>query len=240
VNLDVGTAVRRAVGALPAIRALEPEIRRMAPHFSLDTIAEVEEYALATWYAHAVLEPVRGMAVVTNARVQEARKLKATLLVSAGALAHHGYLDAKTVAAIPKQASHVRTADDLLALAAMIQNIWPRVQNHVPVGEEELERAQAVGTDLVLALGARLQPGAKEPKRAASLSRRARAFTLFMRAYDDCRRVVAYVRGAEGDADRIAPSLYTKKRISDRKHAALDDVRADASAGGGEDAGGAR
>ncbi len=37
---------------------------------------------------------------------------------------------------------------------------------------------------------------------------RARAFTLFSRAYDQVRRAVNVLRWDEGDADSIAPSLY--------------------------------
>jgi hypothetical protein len=45
---------------------------------------------------------------------------------------------------------------------------------------------------------------------AAAATRRARAFTLFMNAYDACRRVVAFLRWNEGDADSIAPSPFLK------------------------------
>ena len=37
---------------------------------------------------------------------------------------------------------------------------------------------------------------------------RQQAFTLFVRTYNDVRRAIAYVRGKQGDADQIAPSLY--------------------------------
>jgi hypothetical protein len=37
---------------------------------------------------------------------------------------------------------------------------------------------------------------------------RQKAFTLFVRAYDEARRAVQYLRAKAGDADSIAPSLY--------------------------------
>jgi hypothetical protein len=43
----------------------------------------------------------------------------------------------------------------------------------------------------------------------AATDARMRAFTLFSRAYADVRRAVAYLRAGEGDAESIAPSLYT-------------------------------
>jgi hypothetical protein len=43
---------------------------------------------------------------------------------------------------------------------------------------------------------------------ADASARRARAFTLFVRAYDQVRRAVTYLRWEDDDADLIAPSLY--------------------------------
>ena len=37
---------------------------------------------------------------------------------------------------------------------------------------------------------------------------RDQAFTLMMRAYDEVRRAVTFLRWQQGDADTIAPSLY--------------------------------
>src|SRR5262249_25645678 len=38
---------------------------------------------------------------------------------------------------------------------------------------------------------------------------RQRAFTLLLRAYDNARRAVSFLRWHEGDADTLVPSLYT-------------------------------
>jgi hypothetical protein len=38
---------------------------------------------------------------------------------------------------------------------------------------------------------------------------RQRNFTLFVKAYDEVRRAVSFLRWKEGDLDRIAPSLYS-------------------------------
>jgi len=59
---------------------------------------------------------------------------------------------------------------------------------------------------LLAALGVR-EHGASPPAFDAA-ERRACAFTLFMRAYDQARRAVIFLRWDEGDADEIAPSLY--------------------------------
>lgn len=116
--------------------------------------------------------------------------------------------------------------NDLLALATMMKQRWSEVRTRVPLTETQLERAEVVGTELVLGLGMRAQPGAKDVRRALSVDRRARAFTLFARAYDECRRVITYVRWHEGDADRVAPSLFTKsaRRARRRVGAATEET----------------
>jgi hypothetical protein len=52
---------------------------------------------------------------------------------------------------------------------------------------------------------------------AATADMRARAFTLFTRAYDDARRAVIFLRWHEGDADSIAPSLHPGKSAGKKK-----------------------
>jgi hypothetical protein len=54
---------------------------------------------------------------------------------------------------------------------------------------------------------------------AATADMRARAFTVFTRAYDDARRAVIFLRWHEGDADSIAPSLHPGRSASKKKPA---------------------
>jgi hypothetical protein len=63
------------------------------------------------------------------------------------------------------------------------------------------------------AVGEREQlPVAKE----TSAETRKRAFTLFVRSYDQLRRAAVYLRWDEGDADAFVPSIYAgKKRTSE-------------------------
>lgn len=64
----------------------------------------------------------------------------------------------------------------------------------------------------------------KSPNPADPQQRRQRAFTLFVRAYEECRRAATYLRWHEDDADDIAPSLWTKRN---RRTAAAPDAMPD-------------
>jgi hypothetical protein len=48
---------------------------------------------------------------------------------------------------------------------------------------------------------------------------RVRAFTLLTRRYDQARRAVTYLRWAEDDVQKIAPSLYTGRGGGKRERA---------------------
>ena len=72
--------------------------------------------------------------------------------------------------------------------------------------KSELDRLLDVAAKLTSAVSAR-QNGTPERTKAA-LDRR-RAFTLLVRAYDQVRRSLTWVRWRYDDADQLAPSLWS-------------------------------
>jgi hypothetical protein len=65
---------------------------------------------------------------------------------------------------------------------------------------------------LLVALGAREQPNAGAPNPTDPAEQRVRAYTLFVKAYEETRRAVAYLRWHEGDLDDIMPSLFANRK----------------------------
>jgi hypothetical protein len=98
------------------------------------------------------------------------------------------------------------TASDLVALSALFSGSWSEIAGKTAATEEEVRRAGELGPEILAALGVREHGAAPGPSDAAD--KRARAFTLFVNAYDQNRRAVAYLRWNEGDVESIAPSLY--------------------------------
>lgn len=135
--------------------------------------------------------------------------MRETLLLSAELLARKGLLPAAQVQAIRAGQGAADTAADLIALVSLFTGAWDRVATKVPVEPEELTRATALAAELLTVTGDREVPG---PARGeGALEDRARAFTLLVRAYDECRRAVAFIRWHAGDAEAIAPSLYRRR-----------------------------
>ena len=123
------------------------------------------------------------------------------------------------------------------ALAALFSEAWQRVQNKTTVEWAQVERASTLGPELLVALGIRNQPGVPEPRASDPMIRRARAFTLLVKAYDACRRGVSYLRWEEKDVDAIAPSLFAARGGGRKGGAREDEEEEEALTGeGGEPA----
>jgi hypothetical protein len=207
INIDIGRAVAVALGALPHLRALRPAIQKELPKHPIELLEKLETYALGAWYAHLLATPSSGGSAPMTNLIEEATPLRASLLVAAEALAHRGLVDAARVAEIRRGQGHIDLASDLVALSALFHESWDRVSKKTAIELREVERAAALGPELLKAHGERGQPlGSSQAKDAAES--RLRAFALFVRAYDACQRAVEYLRWNEEDAGAITPSLF--------------------------------
>ncbi len=208
INFDVATACTIALGAADRMDAIAEELLAL-PGFDAKSLRKLRTYAHAALYANAV-----GTAPVPNDAVakvlEEAVPLRENMLVAAEALAHRGVLSASRVAEIRSGQGHLDTADDLVALAAVFRESWKEVSGKTTVTAEEVDRAAVLGSQLHVALGVR-RVGSDAGVGARDLVRE-RAVSLFVRAYDECRRGVGYVRWHHGDARGFAPSLFGRRR----------------------------
>jgi hypothetical protein len=210
INVDIPRAVAVAVGAVPHVLALRGQVVEELPRFPIKKLEGLGNYALAAWYAHLLALP-ETLEKELGALLEEAAPLREDMLVAAEALAHKGYLDPTSVKSIREGQGNIDKANDLVALAALFSREWGKVKNKTTVEWREVEQAAALGPKILVALGARDQPGVKAPNAGDPAQRRARAFTLFVRAYDECRRAVHYLRWHEDDADEIVPSLFATR-----------------------------
>jgi hypothetical protein len=208
INLDIPASVSVALGVEPHLQLLVPEIERVLPAHPIGCIKDLRRYALAAWYAHLLSVPVARDEGAVKPLLAEAAPLREALLVAAEALAHRKLLDPARVAEIRAGHGNVDTANDLVALSALLSSEWGAVSSKTAIEEHEVQRAGVLGTELLAALGVRDVRGATKTD---AQDARARAYTIFVRAYDDCRRALIYLRWNEGDADAIAPSLFARR-----------------------------
>lgn len=135
----------------------------------------------------------------------EAVTVRDTLYTDAIALARRRLLEEDRVAKLRSNAGYKNIAFDVLGLVALLREHWAAIQNKTAVQSEELEAAERLADRLITAVGLREQGPVSL---TVAVAARLRAYTLFVRSYDEARRAVQYLRWHQGDADTIAPSLY--------------------------------
>jgi hypothetical protein len=202
---DILAAVSAVLGALPSLRALRDAIVEELPKHPIAHLDDLEDYALAAWYAN-VLHENQGMDEGALKQLQEeATSLRESLLIAAEPLAHRGLLDAKRLAEIKAGRGKEDAANDLMALSELYSAQWDRIKAKTPVEEHEIRRADEIGSKILMSLVTK-----DTGKPVDSADRRARAFSLLSRAYSACRRAAAYIRWEQGDADELVPPLVRR------------------------------
>jgi hypothetical protein len=224
INIDISQAVSIALGVLPGLASLRPEMARL-PGFEIAHFDKLETYALGSWYTHLLALPPASADNPVQPLLEEANTLRAALLADADALAARGLVDGDSVKAIRADHGNMDTANDLVALSALFGASWAKIEHKTAATEEEVHRAGDLGPLLIAALGVREHGTTVTPVEAAD--RKVRAFTLFTTAYDQVRRAVTFLRWNEGDADSLAPSLYKGRGGSRSASASKGDGGAD-------------
>jgi hypothetical protein len=229
VNTDVPRAVSIALGAAPRVAELRPAIAEHLPRFDLAHVDALPTLAMAAWYAH--LQWVSSTDDTSTSELDvilaRATELRRMLLGDADALALRGLVDPSRVAEIREGRGHLDTANDLVALSALLEESWPRIEGRTAASREEVEEAAVQGTRLLVALSRRGEAGAAIAPVGDAADLRARAFTALRKAYHQCRRAVAYLRWDEGDLDVLVPSLFARRKPQRARPEAADDLAAE-------------
>jgi hypothetical protein len=210
-NLSMERAARRGLAVAERIRPLFPALAGL-PDLDYHAVETMPSYALAVLHAHDLVTEGGGSDTPLVTLLQEAAPLREVMLRGAELLALAGYFPTERVAAIRSGQGYADTADDLQALGRLYGETWARVHDKVPVTKSMIERAITLSAELNRVLGGREiddEDPLTEPSGPVHL--RAQAFTLFLRAYEECFRGVAYLRWHHGDAAAIVPSLYPRR-----------------------------
>ena len=210
-RVDIGRAVALVLGASTQVRPLRAEIVRRCPDTDITNLDRLPTVALAAWYASLLAESEPEAAPTVAPLIAEARPLREKLLRAAELLAHYEIFDPDVVAEIRSGFGNLDTAEDLVKLARLFEEGGEAARDQSPVTEAMVERAAQLGASLVQAIGE-----AKSTQTAAPevVGRRNAAFALLLETYGQVRRAVTYLRWSEGDADALAPSIYTARRVS--------------------------
>jgi hypothetical protein len=227
VNFEIPAGVALVLGNLGEIRAFREAIAREMVGFDLTRFDKLEAYTLALNEAHAGYKVATEPSDALDQVVAEGERLRDLLRAEANALELRGLLDGRKLREVGAGQGRKNLALDLTLLYKAMDDSWPTLEGKARVTRQELETAARIGQYIVRVVGVREQ-GTQAI--AAATDTRSRIYTLFVRAYDDARRAIHFLRWKEGDADEIAPSLYSTRGSARRKGANTD---APARSGGG-------
>lgn len=205
-GVDVPRAVSTVLAALPKLRTLRPALADELPRFPIETLDELEQVALAAWYAHLVATAAPENKGDAKALVEEGTTLREDLLVQAEALAYRSLVDKERVAALRKQAKP-DLATDLVTLVGLFRDAWDKIKGKTVVEERELERAAELSPRLLAA-----QRAPSNGVQANAPDQRVRAFSMLVHSLESLRRPISYLRWNEHDADSFVPSLLKSPR----------------------------
>lgn len=214
INIDPLAAVTIVRGALPRLTELALLLATKTPDFEPRHLTQLETYALALMQAHIAYIGIDGQSTVLRNLSAKANQLREDLLRDAINLAKRGCFPEQRLARLKGPNGHRNIASDILTLATLLRDCWSVIMHKTTVTPADLDQAEILGDELILALGNR----EKVTALAATAAReRQQIYTLFVRAYEEIRSSVIYVRRHEGDADEIAPTLYPKRKLARRK-----------------------
>lgn len=223
VNLEIVGAMTRVLGVLPGIREFRGALAAM-PGFDVGLLDRLEDYARAAACAH--LRHTSNQPPVDQFRVVLERVVvvRERFLADVTALVQHGLLPEGVLRDLRGAKGYKNIVADLFILGDVLSRNWSAIEGKCATTLADLETARGLVAALSTLIGQREQT---TNALAESADLRARAFTLFVRGYEEVRRALVFLRWWEKDASKIAPSLYAnrnRRRDEDVEETETDDV----------------
>jgi len=222
VNLDPVTVVIRVYGTCHRLRQLDLALPGDPRGLDRKDLDRLEDLARALSHAHALRKTAHEPDDQLAALHAEARELRDTLRADLRPLIQRGLVPKPGPRFSTGRSGYKNASTDLFALALFFDNHKASLVGRSCIQPADLGRAQRLAIRLLRTVGLR----AHAPKRVAAASEeRQRAYTLVLRAYDEVRRAVGFLRWHQGDAEKLAPSLWKGRgRRRRRANEPLEDT----------------
>lgn len=221
ITINISEAVTTVLGRLEAIRALGPQMTQALPRFPIDLFDRLETYTLALAHTQILYKTSSTSPAPIKALAKSATAFRAILLADVSALISRELIGPAALKNLKGINGYKNIAFDLSALVQILKHNWAKVSGRTGVTLEELDKAEALAEQLLTAVARykKVPVGTTETVR-----HRQAAFTLFIRAYEEVRSGIEYLRRKQGDADSITPSLYVRR--SKGKKRPVDSTKA--------------
>lgn len=204
ITLEIPSTCSTVMGAFPEIQAHRPELEQLYT-FDISQVDSLQDLALALAHLHSEYRASGGASDNVAELAAQCLEIRDRMHDDATALAGRKLLDKGRVDKLHGGNGYRFIAFDITGLVGLFLEQWDNIEGKTAVEKPELDEARKKAAQLVAALGLREQ-SAPVPNETAQL--RQQAYTLLVRSYTDTRDALAFVRRAQGDVDRIAPSLF--------------------------------
>lgn len=217
VNVDVTAAFKATRGSIPKLAPLRPLVAQLGL-FNISNFDKLETYAYALMHAQAGLLAATDDADPIDEMNMQLTGIRESLLADAVALEKRKLLDARR-SELKGAHGYRNLTLDVLTLSRLFRNNWEAIKNKTAVELAELDDAERLADRLISAVGVRDEGQSIVAEPAET---RSRVFTLFLRAYDEVRRAVTFIRWHEGDVDLLVPNIFGGSRSRKSEVAAPD------------------
>lgn len=214
INLEIASAVATVLFLWAGILKLRDTIVRELVAFDIVRFDKIVDYAMALGYANTMYLVATQPPDEQQMIYDESAAMRETLHTDTRALIGRGFIKEASIKELKGLTGYKNIAVDLQILATVLKASWPTIEGQCAIQMSELDHALKLSTVMFGIVGFRENGSDAQ---AATANIRVRAFTLFVRAYDDARRAVIFLRWHEGDADSIAPSLHPGRSMSKKK-----------------------
>lgn len=221
ITAEPAAAAGVVQGSITRIMVYREQLQKEVPGFDITKLDKLETYTNGLIQAHSLHKGANASPVVVTGLAVEAKALWETFYSDAKSLAKHGFLRDDNLEQLKGPFGHRDIAVALLTITNILRGSWSAISSKTPLTEADLNRAEALSGQLLQAVGAREQT---PNTLAAEALERQQAYTLFVNAYDQVRRAITFLRWNEGDAEAIAPSIYSNRAAPHK--AAGSDVAA--------------
>jgi hypothetical protein len=210
INVTIPTAITIAKTAIARTRSLVSRIEHYEHDVDVGAIAKIELYADALWQAQVRSRLAIQDRLGPRALLRHGVALRRHLVVDLQLLTARGLLDPAVLTKRRFGNGYKNVALDLLGIGDTLGKLLAANPSS-GIRSADVDEAIHIGTEISTQIN---EDAASARARAVidAADDRRRAYTLLVRAYDQLRCVVSFLRWRNGDAERLAPALHNERR----------------------------
>jgi hypothetical protein len=193
------------VGAATA-KKLAPYRATLVAQFGAESGARVDDLPMLARACQQadIAEAAAAAPSDLTALYQEVREHYDILLTDAQSLVNRKFLPATELDKARDTRGYEGMVRSTLILVTLLRAWWPKLKDHTPLKDADLDRGQQLAEHLRDTIGERDQAVQSLP----AVEVRLRALSLLVRSYVELRREMSYLRWYQEDVDAIVPSLW--------------------------------